>query len=157
VTGLCRDQTKDAVLSRLESPLILVLHTWGRHGLHGLRQYRTQRPSFPDFAWEKVQVSMFCTVMEGLPYPGFEQKCSTASYCQLQTAVCSLHFVMLITNAKPCQNSVQNPTHIRLPPNVRQLILHVAILIILVTFRDDVRSHWPLPSSMININLHFFY
>jgi hypothetical protein len=30
---------------------------------------------------------MFCTVMEAyknLPYPGFEQKCSAASYCQLK-------------------------------------------------------------------------
>ncbi len=32
-------------------------------------------------------MSIFCTVMEaekGLSQPGFEQKCSAASYCQLQ-------------------------------------------------------------------------
>jgi hypothetical protein len=35
-----------------------------------------------------------------LPYPGFEQKCSAASYSKLQLSL-FLHFVMLITNAKP--------------------------------------------------------
>ncbi len=52
---------------------------------------------------------MFCTVIEaykGLPNPGFEQKVqlqATDNYSSL----CSLHFLMLITNAKPCQNCVE--------------------------------------------------
>jgi hypothetical protein len=45
--------------------------------------YRPDCQVLPRLAWEKVGVSMICTVMEAekvLPYPGFEQKCSAACY-----------------------------------------------------------------------------
>jgi hypothetical protein len=49
---------------------------------------------------------MFCTVIEalnGLLYVWFQQRCSTASYCQHK-----LLYVMEITNGQPWQNSDQN-------------------------------------------------
>jgi hypothetical protein len=58
---------------------------------------------------------MFCSLMEaenGLLYvEWFQQRCSTASYCQhklLALSICTLHDVVEITNGQPRQNSNQH-------------------------------------------------
>jgi hypothetical protein len=58
---------------------------------------------------------MFCSLMEaenGLQYPWFQQRRSTACYYQqklLVLSICTLHDAMEITNGdQPWQNSTQN-------------------------------------------------
>jgi hypothetical protein len=45
---------------------------------------------------------------EGHSHAGQARTVCTLSYvgCEVKINLCSLHLVMLITNAKPCQNSV---------------------------------------------------
>ncbi len=77
----------------------------GNYRVHGLQWYRTQRSKARAVTLIGILLClcegvgrgfMFCTVTEvsfGLPYARFQQKCSTASYCQhelLAQSICTL-------------------------------------------------------------------
>ncbi len=112
----------------LHHPLFLIFYWRGTHWVHGVRQNRTQRSKFravtligilPCLGEGDGRGFMFCTLMEaqnGLLQVWFQQRCSTASYCQhklLAYSVCTLNDMIEITNGQLWKNSSQNSVFLR--------------------------------------------